>query len=679
MGQTAQNSAQIQADGDKLAKLREQAAALYKAGRTKSAIKAQQRLVELAGDQAAKNDWAFLGLYYFAAGAELRCAEIMEEALERFPDSSDFLNNAVVGFLRGGQPKRAEPYLERALEKDPTSPLLHDAAARLFFDLGQLDRSIEHGSKSLVLKDEEAAKVDVSAHELAAVPVPSFDATRPERNVIAFSLWGDNERYVQGAIKNAELAAHIYPGWVCRFYCDETVPQRALAAFAAAGAEVNLMPPQSRLYEGLFWRFAVAFDDSLDRYIVRDADSLISVRERLAVEDWISSPQHFHVLRDFYTHTDPMLAGLWGGVRGSVPAALNGRMQRYFDDPAKTANADQKFLREQVWPIARTSVVIHDSKFVVLGAKPYPQSGMVSRDEHHLSHIGSNAHVLKSAPARGMSGKLAGKPLEARKQCIFTIAPGRTGTAFLAELLRSNVPRAEVHHERMGLGQFGLHSPDISHMMRFNTEGNVHHIHEFWRRKAALIASGGGPVYAEISHLLAKAGLMENVGLICQTARVDIVLLRRDIAQTVQSFIARGDFINTGLAWAFLLDWNYPRRVVDPGPFQQYGMVGRAYWYVVEMFARGEFYRQRLAGVPNLHFHVVELSELSSVPGAETLMTALGFNLPDEGLALPSKQNKRTLELFPQLSETVMDVVRELAVDPVAEAGAFQRKGGWLG
>ncbi len=679
MGQTAQTSAEAQPDPQKLKKLRAQASALYRKGQTKSAIKAQQRLIELAGDHAARNDWAFLGLYHFAAGAELRCAEIMEKALQKFPDSSDFLNNAVVGFLRAGQPERAEVYLERALEREPASPLLHDAAARLYLDTDRLDLSIRHGARSLVLKDEEAALVDVSDHQLSSIPVPPFDGANPQRNVIAFSVWGDNERYVQGAIKNAELARHIYPGWICRFYCDDTVPQRAVAALCAAGAEVRLMPPQTRLYEGLFWRFSVAFDDDVDRYIVRDADSIISVRERLAVEDWIASGSHFHVLRDFYTHTDPMLAGLWGGVRGAVPASLRPMMQRYFDDPAKTANADQKYLREQVWPYARTSALIHDSKFDVLGAKPYPGGEVMVRDEMHLSHIGSNAHLLIEAPARPALGRAGPKPVQLREQCIFTIAPGRSGTVFTSELLRSNVPRAEVYHERMGPNQFGLHTPDMSHMMRFNVEGNVHAIHQFWRRKMALIASGADPVYAEISHLLAKAGLMENIGLLCKDMRVDILLLRRDMAKTVQSFVARGDFVNTGLSWAFLLDWDYPRRVIDPAPFKEHAMVGRAYWYVAEMFARGEFYRQRLQGVPNLHFHVAELADVSSAEGAERLMGALGLSVPDTGLALPTSHNARKIELFPNLSETVQNLVNELAIDPIAEASAFQSKGGWLG
>lgn len=679
MGQSAQSKTGVQPDEEKLKKLRAQASALYRKGQTDSAVKAQQRLVELAGDEAQRSDWAFLGLYHFAAGAELRCAEIMEEALQRFPDSSDFLNNAVVGFLRARQPERAEPYLERALEREPDSPMLHDAAARLYFDSGRIELSVHHGARALELKDEEAAQVDISSHAVCSVPVLPFDGSRPERNIIAFSVWGRDERYLQGALKNAELAPHIYPGWTCRFYCDDTVPSRTLAALCAAGAEVRLMPSQTRLYEGLFWRFLVAFDDTVERYLVRDADSIVSVRERLAVENWMSSSRHFHVLRDFYTHTDPMLAGLWGGVRGAVPTALKDQMQRYLDDPTKTANADQKYLREQVWPFARTSVVIHDSKFKVLGARPYPGRGIITRDEMHLSHIGSNAHLLKEAPARPPSGQMGVQPLSRRERCIFTIAPGRTGTAFVTELLRANVPDAEVHHERMGADQFGLQSPDISHMMRFNIEGNVHDIHQFWRRKAALIGSGAEPVYAEISHLLAKAGLMENIGLICKDTRVDIILLRRDMAKTVESFVARGDFINTGLAWAFLLDWNYPRRVIDPAPFKDHDMVGRAYWYVAEMFARGEFYRQRLSGLANLHFHLAELDDVSTQDGAERFMGALGLDLPDTGLTLPSAQNSRTLNLFPQVSQTVSDLVDTLAIDPIAEASAFQSKGGWLG
>ena len=44
------------------------------------------------------------------------------------------------------------------------------------------------------------------------------------KKVISFSLWGDNPKYTIGAIRNAELIESIYPGWVGRFYCGESVP-----------------------------------------------------------------------------------------------------------------------------------------------------------------------------------------------------------------------------------------------------------------------------------------------------------------------------------------------------------------------------------------------------------------------------------------------------------------------
>ena len=45
------------------------------------------------------------------------------------------------------------------------------------------------------------------------------------KKVISFSLWGDNPKYTIGAIRNAELIETIYPGWIGRFYCGESVPK----------------------------------------------------------------------------------------------------------------------------------------------------------------------------------------------------------------------------------------------------------------------------------------------------------------------------------------------------------------------------------------------------------------------------------------------------------------------
>jgi hypothetical protein len=42
------------------------------------------------------------------------------------------------------------------------------------------------------------------------------------KKIIAFSIWGNNYRYLGGALQNAELALHFYPNWICRFYIGQS-------------------------------------------------------------------------------------------------------------------------------------------------------------------------------------------------------------------------------------------------------------------------------------------------------------------------------------------------------------------------------------------------------------------------------------------------------------------------
>ena len=49
------------------------------------------------------------------------------------------------------------------------------------------------------------------------------------KKVITFSLWGDQQKYTIGAIKNALLAQKFYPNFECWFYIhQETVPNKII-------------------------------------------------------------------------------------------------------------------------------------------------------------------------------------------------------------------------------------------------------------------------------------------------------------------------------------------------------------------------------------------------------------------------------------------------------------------
>jgi hypothetical protein len=101
-----------------------------------------------------------------------------------------------------------------------------------------------------------------------------------EKRVISFGLYGAKEKYTTGAIHNAELVNSYFPGWVCRFYITSDVPEDVVLVLKTLGAEIEKVPPGMGYSSGMFWRFMVASDPSVDRYIVRDVDSRLNARDR---------------------------------------------------------------------------------------------------------------------------------------------------------------------------------------------------------------------------------------------------------------------------------------------------------------------------------------------------------------------------------------------------------------
>ena len=59
-----------------------------------------------------------------------------------------------------------------------------------------------------------------------------------EKRVIAYALFGSDPKYLTGANRNAELVGTYYPGWSTRFYCDNSVPSKAIDELRMRGAEV---------------------------------------------------------------------------------------------------------------------------------------------------------------------------------------------------------------------------------------------------------------------------------------------------------------------------------------------------------------------------------------------------------------------------------------------------------
>lgn len=176
------------------------------------------------------------------------------------------------------------------------------------------------------------------------------------KKIISFSLWGDNQLYIVGAIKNAILAQQIYPEWTCRFYID-----------AIAYKDPNIKYIEILKNTEIFlvdiigdWTFNIKrflpLCEDIDYFISRDCDSRLSTREKEAVDEWINSGKTFHIMKDHpFQFNYPILAGMFGSRKISLNI-------NYFNDTINQGHfSDQIFLQKYIYPIVKNDCLIHDS------------------------------------------------------------------------------------------------------------------------------------------------------------------------------------------------------------------------------------------------------------------------------------------------------------------------------
>lgn len=189
-------------------------------------------------------------------------------------------------------------------------------------------------------------------------------------NLISYSMWGTEAKYLRGAMENVKLAEELYPGWTLRFYYGEEVPVEYISELADAGCQTVVKPFYRDPWFGLYWRFCPMYDPGVDRFIVRDTDSRLSIREADAVEEWIESDYPFHIMRDNMEHDIFICGGMWGAVPGCVPdfeknlkewmRTIDGHKE---NPRGRFHGTDQEFLSKHVWPHIKNNHIAHISPY----------------------------------------------------------------------------------------------------------------------------------------------------------------------------------------------------------------------------------------------------------------------------------------------------------------------------
>ncbi len=363
------------------------------AGRYDLAAKAQQGAINALGGmaKATPDDRMFLADLFRQAGQIASSRSAVTDLLADHPDFLPArLTFASLAAMEMDFVEAAVRY--RAILRDhPNNVFALDGLTRAAGWIGEQNEAREAGRKSLILKDRMVTSSDPRWQIPPADKLP-YDPSKPERNIIAYSLWGSEARYLDTLADNVDIARDLFPSWQCRVYCDRTVPSDAMTGLRSLGAQIVLMPTPAIRHASLLWRFLAADDPDVDRVIFRDADAPLTVRERVAVDAWLASDKAFHVMRDWWSHTDLMLAGMWGasgGLLKGIKRVMEAHIARV---SVPNRQIDQQFLASTVRPSIRDHTLIHDDHFGVLGARPFPPFGRLPEGQH----VGMNVSALSA-------------------------------------------------------------------------------------------------------------------------------------------------------------------------------------------------------------------------------------------------------------------------------------------
>ena len=192
------------------------------------------------------------------------------------------------------------------------------------------------------------------------------------KNVVAYSLWGDAPIYWIGAVRNIEQVKNYFPGWICRFYIDNSCDEELIKTIKGDNVEVVLVDSKDS-FHGMFWRFWASEEEETDVFLSRDCDSRFSDREVTAIKEWLSSNKDFHIMRDHPYHGVPILGGMWGCRNGLMKEiGLSKLIEQWGKYERK--GIDQEFLGKFVYPLVKDKALEHCDFNLNFGGRliPFP-------------------------------------------------------------------------------------------------------------------------------------------------------------------------------------------------------------------------------------------------------------------------------------------------------------------
>ena len=178
--------------------------------------------------------------------------------------------------------------------------------------------------------------------------------------IISYTIFGEEQWYRNGLIKNIEIAKNLFSDWTVRVYISNKVEKEFIRKVSKYSNVELVIKNENYPFEGLLWRM-LPMQENHEAVIVRDVDTRLFLRDKNLVDDWIASDFKYHICRDNPGSNNVILAGLWGGKKSKLN--LEKDFYSWREDYIKNKNSlylwDQDFLRKYVYPVIRKNLVVY--------------------------------------------------------------------------------------------------------------------------------------------------------------------------------------------------------------------------------------------------------------------------------------------------------------------------------
>ena len=207
------------------------------------------------------------------------------------------------------------------------------------------------------------------------------------KQVISYSLYGSQPRFLVGAIKNAQLATRFFPGFTVRYYYGKSVPKWVLSTLLMFEHVELVKVNEEEDSVARTWRFMACLDKDVDVVLSRDVDARLSLREAEAHQEFMDSDFGFHIIRDHPTGHNYLISAGMFAIKTAKYRDVMERMllSHNFEDEYM---ADQKFMIGAIYPNVSGDCLIHDEYYNFERVGQSEKRSIKRKPLSTLSHIG---------------------------------------------------------------------------------------------------------------------------------------------------------------------------------------------------------------------------------------------------------------------------------------------------